>query len=80
MKSISARDLVRVVDYPGQINNPQRTAYGNILHKLLDIIVIALMAVLCEYEDYGEMEEFGKLKRDFLKSFPGLPWSRRTHI
>jgi hypothetical protein len=71
MKSISARDPAQVVDYLRQINDPRRIAYGNIRHRLVDVIVIAFMAVLCSYEDYAVIEEFGKLKRDFLKSFPG---------
>jgi predicted transposase YbfD/YdcC len=73
MKSISAGDLARVVDYPEQIKDPRRTAYGNIRHKLADIIVIAFTAVLCMYEDYGEMEEFGRLRQDLLKGFLELP-------
>jgi hypothetical protein len=35
--------------------------------------VIAFAAALCGYEDYEETEEFGRMKRDFLKTFPGLP-------
>jgi hypothetical protein len=54
MKTISIGDLARVADYPEQINDPRRTAYGNIRHKLADIIVIAFTAVLCGYEDYGK--------------------------
>jgi hypothetical protein len=40
---------------------------------LIDIIAIAFTAALCGYEDYEEMEEFGRLKQDFLKSFLELP-------
>jgi hypothetical protein len=29
MKSINVRDPVRVADYPGQINDPQRASYEN---------------------------------------------------
>jgi hypothetical protein len=36
-------------------------------------IVIAFPAALCGYEDYGGMEEFGRLKLDFFKSFLELP-------
>jgi hypothetical protein len=71
MKSISVHDPVQVANYPEQINDPQRTAYGNIRHKLVDIIVTAFTAVLCDYEDYGVMEEFGRLRLDLLKGFPG---------
>jgi hypothetical protein len=73
MKSISMRDLARVADYPGHTSDPRRTAYGNIRHKLADIIVIAFTALLCGYEDYGETGEFERLRPDFLKSFPELP-------
>jgi hypothetical protein len=73
MKSISACELARVVDYPGQIKDPRWTAYGNIRHKLADIIVIAFTAVLCGYEDCEEMETFGELRRDFFGSFLELP-------
>jgi hypothetical protein len=73
MGKISIHDLERVAGYLEGINDPRRTAYGNIRHKMIDIIVIAFTAVLCGYEDYEEMEEFGKLKRDFLKGFLELP-------
>jgi hypothetical protein len=67
MKAISIQDMARVVDYLDKINDPLRTAYGNIRHKLIDIIVIAFTAVLCGYEDYEEMEKFGRLKIDCLR-------------
>jgi hypothetical protein len=51
MKSISMRDLARVADYLEQINDPRRTAYGNIRHKLVDIIVITFTALLYFPED-----------------------------
>jgi predicted transposase YbfD/YdcC len=73
MGSISIRDLAQVIDYLEEINDPRRTKYGNIRHKLIDIIVIAFTAALCGYEDYEEMEEFGRLKSDFFKSFLELP-------
>jgi hypothetical protein len=61
------------VDYSGHINDLRRTAYGNIRHKLADIIVIAFTVVLCGYEDYGEMEEFGSLRQDLIQRGLELP-------
>jgi hypothetical protein len=58
MGKISIHDLARVVDCLDRINDPRRTEYGNIRHKLIDIIVIAFTAALCGYEDYEEMEEW----------------------
>jgi hypothetical protein len=69
MKSINVCDPAQVADYPGQINAPRRTAYGNIRYKLVGIIVVAFTAVLCGYEDYEEKEEFGRLRQDLLKSW-----------
>jgi hypothetical protein len=73
MGKISIPELARVVDYLEAIRDPRRTAYGNIRHKLIDIIFIAFTAALCGYEDYEEMEELGRLKLDFFKSFLELP-------
>jgi hypothetical protein len=73
MERISIGELAHVIDYLEQINDPRRTEYGNIRHKLIDSIVIAFMSALCEYEDYEEMEELGRLKLDFFKSFLELP-------
>jgi hypothetical protein len=39
----------------------------------VDIIVTAFTAALCGYEDYEEMEEFGRLKADFFKTFLEMP-------
>jgi hypothetical protein len=73
MAKISMRDLARVVDFLDEINDPRRTKYGNIRHKLVDIIVIAFTAALCGYEYNEEMEGLGRLKLDFFKQFLELP-------
>jgi hypothetical protein len=70
MDAISIQDMARVVDYLDKINDPRGTAYGNIRHKLIDIIVIAFTAVLCGYEEYEEMEEFGRLKLGVCGALP----------
>src|SRR5205807_6354766 len=38
------------------------------LHKLQDIIVIAICAVICGAETWEEIEQFGKEKREWLES------------
>jgi len=47
--------------------------YGNIRHKLEDIIIIGLCTVICGGEDFTDMEEFGKSRKDFLAEFLELP-------
>jgi hypothetical protein len=39
---------------------------------LVDILVIALCAMLCGAEGFNDMEDFGKAKRDWFKSFLDL--------
>jgi hypothetical protein len=78
MESISVRDLARVADYLEQINDLRRTAYGNIRHKLVDIIVTAFTAVLCGHEDYEEMETFGNYGGIFPEVFRDCRREYRT--
>lgn len=55
------------------IKEPRRTGYGNIRHKLEDIIIIGLCTVICGGEDFADMEEFGKSRKEYLAKFLELP-------
>ena len=55
------------------IREPRRVAYGNIRHKLEDIIIIALCTIICGGEDYADMEEFGVEREEWLREFLELP-------
>ncbi|MGQ9904067.1 MAG: ISAs1 family transposase [Anaerolineae bacterium] len=48
-------------------------------HKLVDILVIALRAVICGAEDFTEMEAFGKAKQAWFRSFLELPSGIPSH-
>jgi hypothetical protein len=39
------------------------------LHLLLDIIIIAICAVICGADDWVEIEEFGKAKLKWFRTF-----------
>lgn len=52
---------------------------GRCEHKLLDIIVIALCAVITGAESWVEVETFGKLKEEKLKSFLELAEGIPSH-
>jgi len=43
------------------------------LHTLMDILVIALLTMICVGEGWEDMEEFGFAKEDWLKTFLELP-------
>jgi hypothetical protein len=43
------------------------------LHRLIDIIVIAVMAVICDSQGWEDIEEFAVIRKDWLKTFLKLP-------
>lgn len=49
------------------------------LHQLLDIITIAICAVICGADDWVEIEEFGNEKRAFFDKFLVLPNGIPSH-
>ena len=52
---------------------------GRCDHKLLDIIIIAICAVVCGAEDWVAIETFGKSKKEWLKQFLELPEGPPSH-
>ena len=54
------------------VNDPRR-AYGNLRHKLEDIIIIGLLSTISLGEDFADMEEFGTEREDWLRGFLELP-------
>jgi len=48
-------------------------------HKLLDILVIAVCAIICGADDWNAIEEFGKAKQEWFKGFLELPNDIPSH-
>jgi predicted transposase YbfD/YdcC len=51
----------------------------NVIHKLHDILVIAICAVICGANGWAEVEEFGRSKLGWFKSFLDLPGGIPSH-
>ena len=49
------------------------------LHNLMDIITIAICAVICGSETWEDIEEHGKCKHKWLKTFLKLPHGIPSH-
>ena len=45
-------------------------------HKLLDVVIIGILAVICGAEGWTDMELYGKSKEAWLRRFPGR-WRQR---
>ncbi|MDR2483278.1 MAG: transposase family protein [Treponema sp.] len=65
-------DRVRLQEKLGNIPDPRRP-WGNLRHKLEDILVIGLAALLCNGEDFEDMEAFGLEREAELRKFLELP-------
>jgi len=48
-------------------------------HKLIDIMVLSIIAVICGATEYKEIEIFGKSRESFLKQFLELPNGIPSH-
>lgn len=48
-------------------------------HLLIDILVIAVCAVICGAEGWTEIEEFGRAKEEWFKKFLALPHGIPSH-
>lgn len=48
-------------------------------HELVDILVIAICALLCRAETFNDMEDFGNAKLDWFKTFLSLPNGIPSH-
>lgn len=48
-------------------------------HELIDIVVIAVCTLLCGGESFNDMEDFGKAKRDWFKTFLTLSSGIPSH-
>ena len=66
-----------IVKYFGDLEDPRiERAKG---HDLLDTIAITLCVVVCGADNWVEIEEFGKAKRDWFAGFLKLPNGIPSH-
>jgi predicted transposase YbfD/YdcC len=49
-------------------------------HKLLDMIVIAICAVICGADGWSQVAQFGRCKRKWFKTFLDLPHGIPSHM
>lgn len=59
--------------------DPRRKNHNNKKHELLDIIIIAILAVISGAENWVDIETFGKARKTWLKQFLTLPNGIPSH-
>src|SRR6266496_4008185 len=63
--------VASIVEHFGELSDP-RTGNAK-AHIFLEILIIAICAVICGADGWSDMELFGKNKKDWLKTFLELP-------
>jgi len=71
------KPLEAIEEYFGNVNDPRVDRTKE--HKLIDIIAIAICAVICGAEGWVDIELFGKSKLAWLKTFLELPNGIPSH-
>lgn len=64
-------------DYFAEMPDPRRSQGRR--HKLIDILTIALCAIVCGANDLVEIEEFGETREAWLRQFLELPHGIPSH-
>src|SRR5690349_1672036 len=71
------KPLEAIEEYFGQVSDPRIDRTKE--HKLLDMIAIAICAVICGAEGWTDIENFGNSKLPWLKTFLELPNGIPSH-
>jgi predicted transposase YbfD/YdcC len=69
--------VASITKYFGAIEDP-RTGNAK-AHVFLEILIIAILAVICGADGWSDVELFGKNKKDWLKTFLELPKGIPSH-
>ena len=64
--------MKQLIEKLQRVKDPRRP-WGNIRHKLCDIIFIGLASVICGGKDFVHMEDTGKLKEEWFRQYLELP-------
>jgi len=74
-----SQDLTRVIEkHFKSLPDPRRVTM-NLRHKLIDILVIAICAIICGADSWVAVAEFGKAKEQWFRTFLELPNGIPSH-
>jgi predicted transposase YbfD/YdcC len=75
--NVTKTQLVSLLTILEEVPDPRLTAIVD--HDLPDILIIALCTILCGGDSFYDMEEFGEVRSDWLKTFLRLRNGAPTH-
>ena len=74
---MSERPRTSISEHFATLTDPRRDHLR--AHRLVDILTIALCAVICGADDWVEVETFGQAKAEWLRTFLELPGGIPSH-
>lgn len=77
LTNVTKTQLVSLITILEEVPDPRVKA--TVDHELPDILTIALCTILCGGESFYDMEEFGEVRLDWLKTFLRLRHGAPTH-
>lgn len=51
------------------LQDPRRTTKGNIQYSLDELLFVSIVGVICGYHTWGEIAEYGELKKEWFRKF-----------
>jgi predicted transposase YbfD/YdcC len=75
---MATKEGSRLVAALAGVPDPRRQC-KNLRHRLVDVLVLGFCAVLCNCDDFVEIEAFAKAKEDFFRRFLDLPHGIPSH-
>ena len=73
---MSKRKSVRIVDHFAELTDPRRR---EVVYPLINVVVIAVCAVICGADDFVAIAKFGTTKREWLAQFLDLESGIPSH-
>jgi len=74
---MTAKIPAGIADHFGDLEDPRVDRTKR--HELLDILIIAICAVICGADDWVAVESFGQAKEEWLRTFLALPHGIPSH-
>jgi predicted transposase YbfD/YdcC len=73
---VTEKESASISNHFGNLTDPR---HHNIRHKLIDIITIAICAIICGAETWTQVEEYGHSKEEWFSDFLELPSGIPSH-
>lgn len=71
MNKKSILSIKRLIEYGRKIADPRRPT-GNFQHKLVNLLVMTILAIMCGSETWDEIADYCFSKREWVKSYLGF--------